>query len=199
MAAVRGALALIAILLVPVLYERHFVGLVLLRPTKEMLLAGGFLLRRGDVSLVPLLLAVVPLAVVGVWLFFWLGRAWSDELRRDDGLPKWAQRVLPPKRVKALCRVLERRGAVVIVLGRMAAFPSTVLAAAAGASGMSSRRFLVADAIGAALATAEVVIAGYVLGAAYKAAGPWLTGAGVVVLLALLVLFGRWLRREEGT
>lgn len=199
-AVTRGALGLIAIPLAPALYKDHFVGLVLLRPTKEILLAGGFFVRRGRVSLLPLLLAAIPLALFGVWLFYAIGRVYSKELRgKADGLPKWAKRVIPPERVKAMCRVLDKRGRSVIVLGRLAAFPSTLLATAAGASGMRPKHFLVADAIGATLSIAEVVIAGYVLGTAYKEAGPWVTAAGVVALLALLFVVGRWLRKEESS
>lgn len=198
-AALRGALGLLAIPLAPALFEDHFLLLVLLRPTKEVLLAGGFLLRQGDVSLPMMVLAAIPIAVFGVWLFFALGRAYGDELRDGSALPKWGTRVLPPERVKALCRVLERRGRSVVVLGRLAAFPSTMLSAAAGASDMKPGQFLPADALGALLSMAEVITAGYLLGAAYKQAGPWLTGVGVVVLAVASVLVGRWLKREESS
>lgn len=199
LAVLRGALGLAAIPLAPALYRKHFVALVLLRPTKEVLLAGGFLLRRGEVAAVPMLAAAVPLAVLAVWLMYWLGRAYADELREGDGLPRWARKVLPPERVQAMCRVLDERGRTVIVAGRLAAFPSALLGAAAGASGMEPRAFLPADALGAVLSIAEVVAAGYAFGAAYKAAGPWLTAAGVALLLGLLVAVGRWLRREESS
>ncbi len=84
-----------------------------------------------------------------------------------------------------------------VVAGRLAAFPSSLLAAAAGASSMKPGRFLPADAMGAALSIVEVMVAGYVLGEAYERAGPWVTSAGVVVLIGLLVFVGRWLRRED--
>lgn len=162
-------------------------------------MAGGFFVRQGRVDLVPMLAAAVPLAVLGVWLFYWLGRAYADELQAEDALPRWARRVVPPERVAAMCRVLDSKGRSVVVLGRLAAFPSALLAAAAGASGMPPRAFVPADLAGAVLSTVEVVVAGYVLGAAYKAAGPWVTVAGVVALFALLFLIGRWLRREESS
>lgn len=196
LAAARGLLSLIAIPLAPALFRDHFVVLVLLRPTKEVLLAGGFLFREGDVRLWQILPATIPVAFLGVWLFFLLGRAYADEIQSGDGLPTWASKVLKPDRVKPMCQLLERKGAGLIVGGRLAAFPSTVLAAAAGASGMEPRKFLPADALGGVLSVAEVVIAGYALGAAYKRAGPWLTGVGVVVLLGLLFVVGRWLKRD---
>ena len=196
-AAVRGILSVAAIPFAPALYRDHFVVLVLLRPTKEVLLAGGFLVREGDVGLGPILAAAVPLALVGVWHFFVLGRAYAEEIQRGDGLPRWAQRVLPTDHIQRLCRVLDRKGGRVIVLGRLAAFPSTLLGAAAGASKMEPRPFLLADLAGCALSLVEVIGAGYVLGAAYKEAGPWITAVGVAALLVVLVLVGRWLRRED--
>jgi len=195
LAAVRGAVGVAAILLAPALYSDHFVALVLLRPTKEVLLAAGFLVRRGDVHPLPVVIAAVPLLVFGVWQFFLLGRAWRDEIQAGDGIPKWANRILPPKRIQQLCGILNDRGKPVIVAGRVAAFPSSLLAAAAGSSGMKPREFLPADGLGAALSIVEVMVAGYVLGAAYKEAGPWVTAIGAVVLAGLMIYLGRALRR----
>src|SRR2546421_6944622 len=101
LAAVRAVLGLLAIPLAPALYKDHFLVLVLLRPTKEVLLAGGFFVRDGRVTLLPILAAAVPLAIFGVWHFYALGRGWSRELNRGE-MPKLAQRILPPKRIKAL-------------------------------------------------------------------------------------------------
>ena len=195
LAGIRGVMSLAAIPLAPALYRDHFVLLVLLRPTKEVLLAGGFLARRGDVHPVPIVLAAVPLAVFGVWHFFWLGRAYRKEIQDGDGLPKWAQKILPEKKIKQMCKVLDKKGTPVIVGGRVAAFPSALMGAAAGASSMEPRSFLPADGVGAALSIAEVLVAGYLLGAAYKEAGPWVTVAGVVVLIGIMVYVGRALKR----
>jgi membrane protein DedA with SNARE-associated domain len=189
-------LSLLAIPLVPALYKEHFAILVILRPTKEVLLAGGFFIRRGDVNLLAVLLAAAPLGLLGVWLLYAIGRSYADDIHEEDGLPRWARRILPKDRIDRLSRILERKGRGVIVAGRLAAFPSSLLGAAAGASDMEPRAFLLADAIGFLLSLLEVVGAGYVLGAAYKKAGPWLTAIGVAVLFGLLIVLGRWLRRE---
>jgi membrane protein DedA with SNARE-associated domain len=196
LAAARTVLGIVAIPLAPLLFADHFVVLVLLRPTKEVLLASGFLLREGNVGLVEVVAAAVPLAIFGVWLFYFLGRAYADEIQAGEGLPRWAEKLLPPERIRKMCGVVERKGRRVVLLGRLAAFPSTLLGASAGVSGMEARSFLAADAVGGVLSITEVMMAGYVLGAAYKRAGPWLTIVGVVVLLGLLVGVGRWLRQE---
>jgi membrane protein DedA with SNARE-associated domain len=195
LAAFRAVLGIIAIPLAPALYRDHFVVLVLLRPTKEVLLAGGFLIRDGRVQLFPVLLAAIPLAIFGVWHFYVLGQAWAKEIN-DDKLPRLARRLLPPKRIKALTKVLDDKGVPVVLLGRLAAFPSTLIAAAAGASRMEPRRFIPADGLGGLLSVAEVLVAGYLFGAAYKSAGKGITVIGVAVFIGLLVAVGRWLSRE---
>lgn len=179
LAGLRGLLSLVALPLAPALL-RH------------LLLAGGFLWREGDVALHAIVPAAVPLGLFGVWLFYALGR------EMDGPLPKWAARILPDKRIKPLCGVLEHKGTAVVLLGRLAAFPSTMLAAAAGSAGLEPPRFLRADGVGFALSVAEVVGAGYAFGAAYKRAGPWLTGVGVAVLFGLMFIVGRWLKSPSG-
>ena len=197
LAAVRAVLGIAAIPLAPFLYREHFAVLVLLRPTKEVLLAAGFLIRRGEVNPVVVVLAALPLLLGGVWQFFFLGRAFAEEIRSGENLPKLAQRLLPPDRVKQLCGALDRKGPKLIFLGRLATFPSSLLATAAGTSKLETRRFLTADLAGGLLSIVEVLAAGYLLGQAYKAAGPWLTAVGVAALLAMLFVLGRSLTKER--
>ena len=197
LAAVRAVLGIIAIPLAPFLYREHFAVLVLLRPTKEVLLAAGFLIRQGDVNPLVVVLASLPLLLGGVWQFFFLGRAFGDELRSGKDLPKLAQTLLPPKRVKQLCGVLDRKGPKVIFLGRLATFPSSLVAASAGTSKMETRRFLLADGAGALVSLVEVIGAGFLLGQAYKSAGPWLTVVGVAALLGMMFVLGRSLTKDQ--
>ncbi len=193
--AARAALGVIAIPLAPVLYDDHFLVLVLLRPTKEVLLAGGFLARRGDVNLLLLIAAAVPLALVGVWHFYYLGRGYSKEIQSGKAIPSFAGRILPTKRIRKFCKLLDRHGQRIVVIGRLAIFPSSLLAAAAGASDMPTKKFLPADLAGGVASIAEVIGAGYLFGAAYHDAGPWLTGVGIAMLAVLLIGAGRALAR----
>jgi membrane protein DedA with SNARE-associated domain len=194
-AGVRGAVGLIAIPLAPVLYEDHLVWVVFLRPTKEVLLAAGFLMREGDVTLLPVVAAAVPIVLGGVWLMYVLGVLYRREVRRAD-LPGPAERLLPPERIERLATTLKRDGVRVVFLGRLAIFPSTLMAAAAGVSELPPRRFLLADGLGAAASVALTLLAGFVLGEAHDSAGPWLSVVGAVALLGLLFLVGRRLRRD---
>lgn len=194
-AAARVVMGLVALPLAPFLYKKHFLILVLLRPTKEVLLAGGFLARQGDVRLVELVAAAIPLAIVAVWHFYYLGRAYSSEIHSNK-LPGWSARLLPVDKIKKLQKILKDKGWRFVVLGRLAVFPSSLMGAAAGSSGVNEREFLTADALGGLLSLVEVIGAGYLLGVAYKQAGPVLTIAGVVVLATMAVLLGWYLRRD---
>lgn len=185
---------MVAVPLAPFLYKKHFVVLVLLRPTKEVLLAAGFFTREHDVSPLPVIAAALPLMIFGVWHFYFLGRAYSRQLE-DADMPGIAGKMLSPERIKRLRKALSARGAWVVLLGRLAVFPSTLMAAAAGTSEMPRRTFFVADGVGAMLSIAEAYGAGYALGQTYDEAGPWLSGVGFAVLAVMLVLAGRHLRR----
>lgn len=195
-AALRAVLGVVAIPLVPFLYEDHFLVLVLLRPAKEMFLAGGFLARQGDVNLALLVLAAIPLCIFGVWHFYLLGRAYSEEIDSDK-LSGIAARVLTPERIEKLERSLQRKGPKLIFLGRLAVLSSAAVAAAAGAMKMEPRRFFPWDLGGGLLSIAYTVAAGWFLGAAYEQAGPWITAGGVAALLGFAFVLGRTLQRES--
>jgi membrane protein DedA with SNARE-associated domain len=143
-----------------------------------------------------LVASALPTLLLGVWIFFGLGRAYGQQLCEDE-LPGVAGRILPKERIDALRDVLEDRGPAMVFLARLAAFPSSLLAAAAGSSGMAWAPFLLADTAGALTSMAALLGAGYLLGETYDEAGPWVTVVGVVVLGTLMYLLGRELKRPR--
>ena len=185
----RLVLALTALLLAPWLYREHAAALVALRPTKEVFLFAGFILSEGDSSLLAVVGAALPILLGGVWVFFGLGRAYADAF--DDDLPGIADRLLPKDRINRLQHALEDRGPKLVFLGRLAAFPSALTAAAAGSSGMAWHQFVVADTAGALVSLAALLGLGFGLQETYESAGVWVTVAGVAVLAAGVVLLGR--------
>ncbi|HEV3471695.1 MAG TPA: VTT domain-containing protein [Actinomycetota bacterium] len=193
-AIVRIILAIAAVPLAPFLYKEHFLILVLLRPTKEVFLAGGFLARQGDVNLLQVLVAAVPLSILGVWIFYGLGKGYAKEINSDD-LPPTVDRMITPKRVKRFDKALDRKGPRLIFLGRMAVLSSAMIAAAAGATKMPAREFYPPDALGGTASFALATGAGYLLGAAHEEAGPWLTVVAVLALLGFAFVLGRQLQK----
>ena len=195
LAGLRFVVSLAAIPLAPFLYREHFVLLVLMRPTKEVLLAAGFLIRAGKIDLFPVLLAAVPLVILGVWQFFYLGRAYCKEITSGD-LPGIAGRIINAKKVNEIGKILDKKGTRLVFLGRLAAFSSAALALAAGACKMKTRDFLTFDAAGALLSTGIAIGAGYFLGEAYEKASPALSVIGVLTLVGAAVLLGRYLKKD---
>jgi membrane protein DedA with SNARE-associated domain len=185
--------AVIAIPLAPFLYREHAVVLVLLRPTKEVFLLMGFLAKEGDVGLGAVVVSALPVLVGGVWLFYGLGRGFREEIGRAE-LPGPLGRLLPPKRIRRLGEAVDDGGPRLVFLGRFAAFPSSLVAAAAGAGAMEAAPFLWADGLGALASMSAALGAGFVLGEAYDEAGPWLTAVGVVALAAMATALGRRLQ-----
>ena len=197
LAALRIVLGIAAIPLAPFLYRERFVALVLLRPTKEVFLAGGFLARQGDVAWWAVALAALPLCIGGVWLFYALGRAYRDEIASGE-LSGLAARVLTPERIKKFEQALDEKGPKLIFLGRLAVLSSAGVAAAAGAAGMKPKQFLLVDLAGGLVSIAYTITAGYLLGEAYEKAGPWITVVGVIALIGFAYLLGRSLKKGSG-
>jgi membrane protein DedA with SNARE-associated domain len=196
LAILRYVIPITAIPLFPVLVPDRVALLTLLRPGREvLLLAGGLTRTNGDPGILFTFLAFIPLMVVGVWVFFALGRAWAVDLRTGDG-PDWLHRMLPPERMEVGYRVLARRGPQFALIARIAGLPPTFVAAAAGASDVSSRAYLLADGIGAVLHFGIVFGIGLALGETYEQGGPWLTGVGLVLVVIAAMWVSRWLQRE---
>lgn len=193
----RYAIVLGVIPAIPWLLLRgHHALVVLVRPTKEWLLLGGAVFRlEGEPTPWLLFAAFTPLMIVVVWFFFLAGRAYQGALRAGTG-PAWLRRALPPDRLELAERMLLRRGPLIAVLGRLAAMPPTLLAAAAGLSGIPARRYLAADLAGAVVSFVAVVGAGYGLGEAWRRGGPWITATGLILFVVMVALMTRWIRRE---
>lgn len=168
--------------------------LVLLRPTKDVFLFAGFQISEANTTVPAVVAAALPLLLGGVWATFGLGRAHADRFDGDEELPGLLGRVLPKERVRDLGALLDEKGPKVVFLGRLAAFPSTVMGAAAGAAGMPWRTFVLADGAGALVSLGLALLLGDLLQETYEEAGPWLTALGVAVLAGVAVMAGRWLR-----
>lgn len=195
-AVVRYVVPLLALPLIPVLLPERVALLVLLRPTKEFLVLGGVQYRlTGAPAPLLLLAAFVPLMVLAVWAFFAVGRAYRAELVSGSG-PRWLRWAVPPRRLAVAQAVLDQRGPVIAVLGRFGGLPPTVLAAAAGASSVSVRRYLVADTVGAVASFAVMLVIGYRLGRTWEEGVTWLTLVGALLFVAVVVTLGRWFRVE---
>ncbi len=168
-----------------------------MRPSKDSVLWGGALwrIRSEDVDLWLLFWAYAPLMIVMNWPFLYLGRAYGPAIARGEG-PRWIQRSLSPENFAIARTLLARKGPTIAVLGRIAALPPTVMAAAAGTSDVAAWRYQVADTVGAVIAWGVTVGIGIALGETWERAGTWTTVGAVVVLFLAISWMTNWLQRE---
>ena len=195
LAAVRVGLSLLAFPSAPFFFRHHFVVLVAMRPSATVLFIGALLARHGEVNLLSIIAAAVPLELLAVWLYFGLGRRWQHEIETDDELPTVTSRLLRPSQIRRLRKVLKREGPRFVMLARFAVFPTGLLAATAGATEMEPRRFFVPDGAALALSNGIVIGAGYLLGIPRQPGQMWIVVVGVAGLVALAGGLTVYLRR----
>ncbi len=167
-----------------------------------ILIVGGLVTARSGGSL-PLMMATAWVGVVvGDSLLFRIGASCGPRAAKL----KWLSKVLTPERVAWAQRHFDRHGALTIFVVRFCIGLRLVTFLTAGMSGMKYRRFLVADALGAALFAPLLVYLGHRFGQAVlldvQSTLGWVVtfvaGAGAVVV-AVRFLRRRGLLRTKPT
>jgi len=136
-----------------------FVGFVL--PGETAVVLGGVLASFHHVSLARMLLLVVACAIVGDSVGYEVGRRFGPALLRR--LPARARRGAEEGQ-----KLLERRGAAAVFLGRFTAVFRAVIPGAAGLSAMRYRTFLLWNALGGLCWGVVFTLAGYGAGKSYE-------------------------------
>ena len=141
------------------------------------------------------ILVVVSAAIIGDTVGYEVGKHWFSRLLHSRPLRGHRHRMENAE------RFLREKGGPAVFLGRFTAFFRAVMPALAGASGMRYRIFVTWNAIGGVIWGTGFVLLGYAAGASYhlieKKAGPWVTGAVVVIVIAALVYLHVRRRRAE--
>jgi membrane-associated protein len=188
--------ALYSIALIPVgptLLGTHPVLLEALRGSIPAMVAGGAFARVGDASLVLAILAPFPTLVAFDPFLWWAGKLWGPRaaaMLAGNGprARRWVDRVGEH----------ERLGGAAVVLAYYLPIPSAIVYAAAGWTGMSLRRFIILDIIGAALWVALNVGLGYAIGQGAVDVAKSISRYALYVSIGLFVLvFVIALRRAQ--
>ena len=185
-----GAWAYLIIFLGTTLESSALTGLFI--PGESLMMLGGFLAERGTLSLGVL----IPLASVGAIL----GDSISYELGRYFGVEwllkyaRWAG--LRHHHLQRMDRLFERHGGRAVLFGRFLTFLRTLAPFVAGASRMRYSEFFRYNALGAILWAASFNLAGYLLGASWRAVEQWFGRASTFILLGLGAAIGLFLVRK---
>lgn len=172
-----------------------FVGL--LAPGETAIMVGGLVAGQGRIDIVTLIAIVWTAAIAGDVTSFFIGR----KLGRDF-LVKHGPRVqITPARLEQVEGFFERHGGKAVLIGRFVGLVRAVAPFLAGSSGMSLKRFLPYDVIGAGIWAATFSILGYVFWQSFdklvSAAkqGAFALGTTITVIVGVVVAY-RWLKVE---
>ena len=172
-------------------------GLGLPVPEDLALLTGGFLVHRG-ITRYPTTLAISFVGVVaGDNSLFFIGRRFGTGILRYVGFVR--PRVLP--RIERLKRFMDRHGHMAIFYARFLAGMRALVYLTAGSAGVSPRRFVVYDALGALISVPVVVSIGYFFGDQIESAIRYLGGFDRLVLVAAgacIIFYGSHLLLRTG-
>jgi membrane protein DedA with SNARE-associated domain len=126
-------------------------------PEELIQLTSGYLARRGILSLLPTVAVAWAGIVVGDYLLFRLGRRHGPRILES----RHVARVLTPRRRAFIERHFESHSVLTIVVARHASGLRLPVFALAGASGVRSATFLLADGLSALASVPLVVGAGW--------------------------------------
>jgi membrane protein DedA with SNARE-associated domain/membrane-associated phospholipid phosphatase len=173
-----------------------FVGLI--APGETVMLVGGLIAGQGRVDVFVLIGIAWASAVAGDVTSWYLGRRLGRRFLVKHG-PKVS---ITEERLHTVEGFFDRHGGKAILIGRFVGLVRAIAPFLAGSSGMTLRRFLPYDVIGAGLWTSTFILLGYVFWHSfgtllnYAKTGALALGTSITVVVGAVVAY-RWLREDE--
>jgi membrane protein DedA with SNARE-associated domain len=159
-----------------------------------ILLFAGFDVSEGHLTLAGVLIVGIAGDVLGSVVAYWIGATGGHELLERHG----RKLHITPAKLEFAHRWFEKRGALVIAVGRNVPFVRTYISYPAGIARMGFGRFLAATTVGAAVLVVSWTLIGKAVGhnwTKWKHALGYVDYAVVALLLvAAVYLFVRWRR-----
>ena len=140
------------------------IALVMVVAAPELVMPfAGFLVARGDLSFVGVMLAGVAGAMLGQGGIYWAARALGEaRIRRFIGRHRWL--LVSERDLERTLRLFDRYETPVVLLGRAVPTVRSLISIPAGIKPMPLARFLLLTATGTALWNAALLYAGMLVG-----------------------------------
>jgi undecaprenyl-diphosphatase len=173
-----------------------FIGLI--APGETAMMLGGVVAGQGEIEVVTLIGIVWACAVAGDLTSFALGR----RLGRSFLVRHGSKVQISEERLQHVEGFFDRHGGKAILIGRFVGLVRAISPFLAGSSGMSLRRFVPYDVVGAGLWGTTFVLLGYIFWQsfstllAYAKKGALALGTTIILIVAIVWLV-RWVRRPE--
>ncbi|MEB3325951.1 MAG: DedA family protein [Cyanobacteriota bacterium] len=175
-------------------------------PAELIMPLGGFLAHKGQLQLLPVILAGLLGTVLGAWFWYGIGRLINED-RLEHLIERHGRWLgLTPTGLRQSRRWFNHHGAAVGFWGRRVPGVRTLISVPAGIELMPQPGFLVWTTAGSSILVTALALAGKTLGENYGKVLAWLEpisdavirslllAIGVGLLVLLLRRCGRWLR-----
>ncbi|HEU4385700.1 MAG TPA: VTT domain-containing protein [Anaeromyxobacteraceae bacterium] len=153
-------------------------AMVFFLPGDSLLVMAGLYAAKGDLDLWFLNFLLIPMAVAGDALSYWIGARTGPHLFNRP-----RSRFFRPEHVRAAHEFYERHGGKAIILARFMPLVRTFVPVVAGVAGMTYRRFAAFNVVGGAGWVLSMTLIGYVLGTRFPVLVKHIEKVIVVVVL----------------
>lgn len=158
-------------------------------PSELIMPLAGFTAARGDLALVPVVLAGSVGSLAGALLWYYIGK-WLG----DERLMRWAAHhgrwlTVTPRQVERAIRWFDRHGTKAVLIGRLIPAVRTLISVPAGIADMPLPRFLLFSALGTVAWTALLAVAGFWLKDGYTAVSAYVNPVSNLILAAMVLFY----------
>lgn len=168
-------------------------AMVFFLPGDSLLVMAGLYAAKGDLDIWLLNFLLVPMAVGGDAVSYWIGARTGPRLFNRP-----RSRFFRPEHVKAAHDFYERHGGKAIILARFMPLVRTFVPVVAGVAGMTYRRFAAFNIIGGTGWVLSMTLLGYVLGTRFPVLVRHIEKVIVaVVLLSITPAMVEWVRARR--
>lgn len=150
-------------------------------PSELIMPMAGYAAARGELDIFLAIAAGTAGSVLGAAFWYAVGRrVGSARLKR------WSARhgrllTVTPEEIDRACAWFDRHGAAAVLVARVVPGVRTLISVPAGIAAMPAARFAAWTALGTAVWTSALAVAGYALGEQYGTAAKWVDRAAVAV------------------
>lgn len=166
-------------------------------PSELIMPLAGFTVSRGEMQLIPAIIAGVVGTILGAFPWYYAGKFFGEERLRDlaDKYGKWI--TVTGKDIDKANNWFTRYGGMAVFLCRLVPGVRTLISLPAGLNNMPLIPFLIYSTIGTTLWVSFLTGAGYLLGDHYDLVEEYIAPVSKIALLSLVIGFGLWVLRKN--
>lgn len=166
-------------------------------PSELIMPLAGFTVAKGDMQLIPAIVAGVVGTVLGAFPWYYGGKFFGESRLKQlaDRYGKWI--TVSGADIDKANNWFKRHGGKAVFLGRLVPGVRTLISLPAGLNDMPFLPFVLYSTIGTILWVSLLTYAGYLLGDNYELVEKYLGPVSKIVLLSLIIGFGIWVARRN--